>query len=85
MTIELTEWGSKGDLELDPDAVRVLANTKQFEIAPDRGTSGRWRLSATRYVGVAAISGHKVRVAPKIPVHRLFELLTHTMHLGRVS
>lgn len=81
MTIELTEWGSKGDLELEADAVRVLANTKQFEIAPDRDASGRWRLSATRYVGVAAISGHKVRVAPKIPVHRLFELLTHTMHL----
>lgn len=81
MTIELIEWGSKGNLDLDSDAVRVLANAKQFEIAPDREFSGRWRLSATRYVGVAAISGHTIRVAPKIPVHRLFELLTHTMQL----
>lgn len=81
MTIELTEWGSRGDLELDADAVRVLANAKQFEIAPDRDVSGRWRLSATRYVGVAAVSGRVIRVAPKIPAHRLFELLTHTMHL----
>lgn len=81
MTIELSEWGAKGKLELDADAVRVLANAKQFEIAPDREVSGRWRLSATRYVGVAAISGHLIRVAPKIPVHRLFELLTHAMHL----
>lgn len=81
MTIELNEWESKGDLELDADAVRVLANARQFDIAPDRDASGKWRLSATRYVGVAAVSGHMIRVAPKIPVHRLFELLTHAMHL----
>lgn len=81
MTIELREWGTTGDLELDADTVRALARTKQFEIAPDREVSGRWRLSATRYVGVAAVNGHVIRVAPKIPVHRLFELLTHTMQL----
>ncbi len=81
MTIELSEWGARGNLELGADAVRALANAKQFEIAPDREVSGRWRLSATRYVGVATISGHTIRVAPKIPVHRLFELLTHTMQL----
>ncbi|MBD3942537.1 hypothetical protein IF188_12595 [Microbacterium sp. NEAU-LLC] len=81
MTIELKEWGAKGNLELGADAVRALANAKQFEIAPDREVAGRWRVSATRYVGVAAIGGHVIRVAPKIPVHRLFELLTHTMHL----
>lgn len=81
MTIELKEWGAKGNLELDEDAVRALAQAKQFEIAPDREVSGRWRLSATRYVGVAAIRGQKIRVAPKISVHRLFELLTHAMQL----
>ncbi|MCB1299162.1 MAG: hypothetical protein KDB08_09310 [Microthrixaceae bacterium] len=81
MTIELREWGTTGDLELDADTVRALARTKQFEIAPDREVSGRWRLSATRYVGVAAVNGQVIRVAPKIPVHRLFELLTHTMQL----
>jgi len=81
MTIDLNEWEEKGNLELNADAVRLLTNAKQFEIAPDRHVSGRWRVSATRYVGVAAIGGHRLRVTPKMPVHRLFELLTHTMHL----
>ena len=81
MTIELSEWGAKGNLELDANAARALAQSKHFEIAPDRNVSGRWRLSATRYVGVAVVSGQVVRISPKIPVHRLFELLTHTMQL----
>ncbi len=73
--ITLQEWSTAEDLELTAPQVETLANTDQFLLRPQPGTSQRWRLSATNYVGVARVGGLELKVVPKVGVHRLLELL----------
>ena len=75
MIIELPEWGTVSGLELDQDQVAALARTDAFTLRPDPAAAQRWQLSASQFVGVAHVGDLQIRVTPKIPVHRLLELL----------
>jgi 5-methylcytosine-specific restriction enzyme subunit McrC len=81
--ITLQEWSRAEDLELTAAQVETLANTDRFVLRPQPGTSQRWRLSATSYVGVARIGELQLKVVPKVGVHRLLELLCTS--LDRIS
>jgi 5-methylcytosine-specific restriction enzyme subunit McrC len=73
--IALHEWSSAENLELTAEQVEALSNTDRFSLRPQPGTSQRWRLSATSYVGVARVGDLELKVAPKVGVQRLLELL----------
>jgi len=75
MIIEIPEWGNVSGLELDPAQVAALAGWDAFALRPDPKASQRWQLAATQFVGVAHVGDLQIRVVPKVPVHRLLELL----------
>lgn len=75
MIIELSEWDTIGGIDLNADQVGALARSEVFGIRPDPSSPGQWQISATQFVGVAHLHNLQMRVTPKIPVHRLLELL----------
>jgi 5-methylcytosine-specific restriction enzyme subunit McrC len=78
--ITLREWSSAENLELTAEQVEALGNTDRFSLRPQPGTSQRWRLSATSYVGVARVGGLELKVVPKVGVQRLLELLCTSLN-----
>ncbi len=80
MSHVVEEWQRFPALELTDHQVRLLAQSKQFEIAPDPSMAGRWIVRATQYVGAAHFDGLELRVTPKVGVYRLFELLCISIH-----
>jgi 5-methylcytosine-specific restriction enzyme subunit McrC len=75
MIIEVAEWGSIGTLELTAAQVSALAQSDAFRIQPDPSSPSRWQISATQRVGVAHLADLQIKVTPKVPTHRLLELL----------
>lgn len=75
MNIDVTEWGSVGDLDLNAEQVSALVQSDAFRIQPDPSSPQRWQISATQRVGVAHLAGIRIKVVPKVPVNRLLELL----------
>ncbi|MEV7103338.1 McrC family protein [Streptomyces atroolivaceus] len=79
-TIELDEYGAAVTVPLPDEVGRVLAASRIVEAAPDPYRPGGWRLRAGGKVGAVALGapGHgpvTLRIAPKVPVARLFFLI----------
>lgn len=83
MRLVVAEWGSIGGLDLTADQIEALASSEAFQLGPDTDSPGRWRISATHRVGVAQLAGLSIKVTPKVPTHRLLELLCSTMERVR--
>ena len=81
MILDLKEWETAQGLELTPATVRALASSPAFSVSPDREATGLWNVTAQRYVGLMAVGDVQIRVAPKLPVYRLVELLCESMDL----
>lgn len=81
MRLDLREWETRGDLDLSPAISLALARSEAFGIRPDRMSAGRWAVSASQFVGTADFGDLVVRVAPKIEIHRLLELLCSSIDL----
>jgi 5-methylcytosine-specific restriction enzyme subunit McrC len=76
----LTEYGPPVTVPLPDEVGRSLAASRIVEAAPDPYRSGCWRLRAGGKVGAVALRspGHSpftLRIAPKVPVARLFFLI----------
>lgn len=83
--VELVEHAPAVGVAL-PDALgRALAAGDIVEAAPDPYAPGRWSLRAGSKVGAVAVTAPgageslTVRVAPKVPIARLFFLLGHSL------
>lgn len=79
-TVELTEHGPAITVPLPDEIGRSLAVSRVVEAAPDLYRPGCWRLRAGGKVGAVALRapGHSpvtLRIAPKVPVVRLFFLI----------
>jgi 5-methylcytosine-specific restriction enzyme subunit McrC len=79
-TIQLDEYGRAVTVPLPDEIGRTLAASRIVEAAPDPYRPGAWRLRAGGKVGavsikVAGYGSVTVRIAPKVPVARLFFLL----------
>lgn len=72
MITVLHEYQSK-DLELTREQAEALQRTDRVSVSPASG--GRWRITATSYVGTLAINGVKLLIRPKINPENLFLLL----------
>ncbi|MFI1068526.1 McrC family protein [Streptomyces puniciscabiei] len=88
--VELVEHAPAVGVDL-PDAVgRALAAGDMVDAAPDPYVPGRWSLRAGSKVGAVAIAGHgeeepvTVRIAPKVPIGRLFFLLGYSLDPGGI-
>lgn len=83
--VDLTEYAAVNGLALPDGVGRVLAARDVVDAAPDPYTSGRWSLRAGSKVGAVAVSvpgvrePFTVRVAPKVPIARLFFLLGYSL------
>ncbi|MFD4343798.1 McrC family protein [Streptomyces coelicoflavus] len=83
--VDLTEYAAVNGLALPDGVGRVLAAGDVVDAAPDPYTSGRWSLRAGSKVGAVAVSvpgarePFTVRVAPKVPIARLFFLLGYSL------
>lgn len=94
--IELVEHAPAVSRPL-PDAVgQALAASRIVDAAPDPYTAGKWALRAGSKVGAVTLDvpgGHPsvtVRIAPKVPIARLFFLLGYSLdprgwHDGQVE
>jgi 5-methylcytosine-specific restriction enzyme subunit McrC len=74
-----TEWQTIGGLELTPDQISALSLSDAFLLRPDIGSSGRWQVTASQFVGSARFGDLEIRVQPKVGVYRLIELLCTTL------
>jgi 5-methylcytosine-specific restriction enzyme subunit McrC len=75
LILELEEWKSVVGVELLPGDVAALLRSDKFILGPDPNAPGRWQITAKHHVGVARFGSVEIRVAPKLPVHRLLELI----------
>lgn len=79
-TVELDEHGAAVSVSLPDEVGRALAAARIVEAAPDPYRPGAWRLRAGGRVGAVALksAGREpmiLRIAPKVPVRRLFFLI----------
>ncbi|EGE42941.1 restriction endonuclease [Streptomyces sp. SID4928] len=79
-TVELDEHGAAVSVPLPDEVGRALAAARIVEAAPDPYRPGAWRLRAGGKVGAVALkaAGREpviLRIAPKVPVRRLFFLI----------
>lgn len=73
-TIELTENEAAREIALPDGLAASLEERGIATVSPTR-REGWWRVSHIRRVGVLVLDGVEVRIAPKLPVSRLFFLL----------
>jgi 5-methylcytosine-specific restriction enzyme subunit McrC len=73
--IELTEWGTAAGVVLNDQHIAALARSDAFNLRPDPDEPGRWCVSSKQHVGAFHAGDLEIRVTPKVPVHRLLELL----------
>jgi 5-methylcytosine-specific restriction enzyme subunit McrC len=84
-SIELVEYGPARSVALSDAVGRALAAGNVVDAAPDPYTPGHWSLRAGSRVGAVAFTVPgagapvTVRVAPKVPIARLFFLLGHSL------
>src|SRR5579884_992764 len=89
--IELRENAPPSGHELDGAVGRALAASRVVKATPDTFAPGVWRLSAERYVGAAVVTvpavhpgattrSVTIRIAPKVPISRLFFLLGYALN-----
>ncbi|MFH8386862.1 McrC family protein [Kitasatospora sp. NPDC018058] len=74
----LTEFGGWTAARLAPATGRALANSGLVETRPDGEAPGdptRWQVRALNKVGAMRIGDLELRIAPKLPIRRLFFLL----------
>ncbi|UZI29793.1 McrC family protein [Streptomyces sp. VB1] len=79
-TVELDEHGAAVSVPLPDEVGRAFAAARIVEAAPDPYLPGAWRLRAGGKVGAVSVSvpGQDpvtLRIAPKVPVRRLFFLI----------
>lgn len=79
-TVELDEYGAAVSVPLPDETGRALAASRIVEAAPDPYLPGAWRLRAGGKVGAVSLrlAGQEpviLRIAPKVPVRRLFFLI----------
>ncbi|MFJ3207537.1 McrC family protein [Streptomyces flaveolus] len=81
----MTEYATAGGLALPDGVGRALAAGDVVDATPDPYTPGRWSLRAGSKVGAVSIAvpgarePFTVRVAPKVPIARLFFLLGYSL------
>ncbi|MET8676549.1 restriction endonuclease [Streptomyces sp. NPDC004647] len=73
--LDLVELGDWTDVRLDPATGQALAASQVVETRPTPYDAGLWQVRALAKVGVAKIASVELRIAPKIPIRRLFFLL----------
>ncbi|MFJ9678875.1 McrC family protein [Streptomyces sp. NPDC101194] len=76
--IDLLEHGPWTEVQLAPEAGRMLAGSGVVDARPDpysAGTGTAWQLRGLGKVGAIRLGGVEVHIAPKLPVRRLFFLL----------
>ncbi|TKA01405.1 McrC family protein [Actinacidiphila oryziradicis] len=77
----LTEYGPWTAAQLTPATGQALAASGVVDARPDTDAPGdptRWQVRALNNVGVARIRDVELRIAPKLPIRRLFFLLGYT-------
>jgi 5-methylcytosine-specific restriction enzyme subunit McrC len=84
LVIELVEHGPAVSRPLPDPVGRALAASRIVDAAPDPYTPGNWRLRAGSKVGAVtlAVTGGgsvTVRIAPKVPIARLFFLIGYSL------
>ncbi len=77
--MRLIEWGSVVEHSLSREQVSAIASHRALAISPF-GLDG-WQVSATQYVGTVQLADLSIKIAPKIPVARLMELLCESSHI----
>ncbi|MFD5001952.1 McrC family protein [Streptomyces mutabilis] len=83
--VELVEYATVAGVALPDGVGRALAADDIIDAAPDPYTPGRWSLRAGSKVGAVNITvpgarkPFTVRVAPKVPIARLFFLLGYSL------
>ncbi|MFE0852001.1 McrC family protein [Streptomyces mutabilis] len=83
--VELVEYATVAGVALPDGVGRALAAGDIIDAAPDPYTPGRWSLRAGSKVGAVNITvpgarePFTVRVAPKVPIARLFFLLGYSL------
>ncbi|WP_217253922.1 McrC family protein [Streptomyces sp. AC602_WCS936] len=83
--VELVEYATAVGLALPDGVGRALAAGDIVDAAPDPYTPGRWSLRAGSKVGAVNVTvpgvrePFTVRVAPKVPIARLFFLLGYSL------
>lgn len=76
--VGLTEYGPWTPARLTPATGQELAASRVVEARPDADAPGdptRWQVRALNNVGVVRIGDVELRIAPKLPIRRLFFLL----------
>jgi 5-methylcytosine-specific restriction enzyme subunit McrC len=71
--VELREASTEAYLSLEPSVAAEIARLGIGSIYPLAG--GQWRMSAIGKVGTLRIDNVELRIAPKVPIERLFYLL----------
>ncbi|OIJ62559.1 McrC family protein [Streptomyces mangrovisoli] len=77
-SLRLTEYGRWQAVRLSAATGQALAASGVVEARPDADVPGDptcWQIRALNYVGVARIHDTELRIAPKLPIRRLFFLL----------
>lgn len=82
-TIDLREWTGHGSIHLESAQIEALATTDAFVLRPDPAFPRHWFVGAKQFVGVTQFGELELRVAPKIGVDRLLELLLTAQDLIR--
>jgi 5-methylcytosine-specific restriction enzyme subunit McrC len=76
-SLRLTEYGLWTAVRLTPATGQALAASGVVDARPDADAPGdptRWQIRALNNVGVARIRDIELRIAPKLPIRRLFFL-----------
>lgn len=75
--VDTVEFGVIGRLSLDlAQRDALLGCGGDIAMAPETGTSDLWTLRTGSFVGVAVVPGLELRIRPKLPVARLFVMLS---------
>ena len=72
--IELDEASGPVERELPREVAMALAELKVATVAPTADASV-WRVGSVQRVGQLKIAGYDIRIAPKVPISRLFFML----------
>ncbi|OIV37881.1 restriction endonuclease [Mangrovactinospora gilvigrisea] len=74
--VRLVERGEAALVPLDPDTGRRLIDSRAVDARPVPGDPVLWEVRALDRVGVARFGDIELRIAPKLPIRRLFFLLS---------
>ena len=78
MIIELSEHEARDGVELSAAQAGLLARTGAVVVRPSTRADGTWLVEARQHVGVVRAGAIELRVRPKVPVRRLFEMILET-------